>query len=123
MGKHSGDSTKIVEEQLKAIATHCEAHSLSLAVKSLTKECPILRDTMATPGEVCVLVKLSPKRKKMLGKITDNIEGTFDEETINEQASKLNKLCITRWTICAIYFRKIIDSYKALLLLWNESLE
>ena len=78
---------------------------------------------MGTTGEVCILVKFSPKREKMLGKITDNIEGTFDEETINEQASKLDKLCITRWTIRAICFRKIIDSYKALLVLWNKSLE
>ena len=57
MGKHSGVSTKISEEQPKAIATHCQGHSLSLAVKSLTKECPILRDTMGTVGEICVLVK------------------------------------------------------------------
>ena len=45
IGKHSGVSTKISEEQPKAIATHCQDHSLSLAVKYLTKECPILRDT------------------------------------------------------------------------------
>ena len=57
IGKHSGVSTKISEEQPKAIATHCQGHSLSLAVKSLTKECPILRDTMGTVGEICVLVK------------------------------------------------------------------
>ena len=38
MGKHSGVSTKISEEQPKAIATHCQGRSLSLAVKSLTKE-------------------------------------------------------------------------------------
>ena len=57
----------------------------------------------------------------MLGKIKDNIEETFNEETINEQASKLDKLCIIRWTIRTICFRKIIDSYKALLVLWNES--
>ena len=45
IGKHFGVSTKISEEQPKAIATHCQGHSLSLAVKYLTKECSILRDT------------------------------------------------------------------------------
>ena len=52
-----GVSTKISEEQPKAIATHCQGHSLSLLVKSLTKECPILRDTMRTVGKMCILVK------------------------------------------------------------------
>ena len=52
-----GVSTKISEEQPKAIATHCQGHSLSLVVKSLTKECPILRDTMRTVGKMCILVK------------------------------------------------------------------
>ena len=46
MGTRSGVSTIITEEQPKAIATHYQGHSLSLAVKSLTKECQILRDTM-----------------------------------------------------------------------------
>ena len=64
MGKDSGVSTKISKEQPKAIATHCQGHSLSLAVKSLTKECPILRDTMGTVGEICVFEVFSETRKK-----------------------------------------------------------
>lgn len=39
---------------------------------------------MGTVGEICVLVKYSLKREKMLGKITENIEGVFDEERTNE---------------------------------------
>ena len=70
MGKHYGVSTKISEEQPKAIARHCQGHSLSLEVKYLTKECPILRDTMRTVGEIYVLVKYSPKLEKLLGKLT-----------------------------------------------------
>ena len=50
MGTRSGVSTIITEEQTKAIATHCQGHSLRLAVKSLTKECQIFRDTMGTAG-------------------------------------------------------------------------
>ena len=52
IGKHSSVSTKISEQQPKAIATHCQGHSLSLAVQSLTKECPVLRDTMGRVGEI-----------------------------------------------------------------------
>ena len=80
MEKHSGVSTQTREEQPKAITTHCKSHWLSLAVKSLTKEYPILRDTMGTVGEICVLVKYSPKLEKILGKLTKNVEVTFDPD-------------------------------------------
>ena len=62
MGKHSRVSTKISDEQPEAIATHYQGHLLSLPVKSLTKGCPIMWDTMGTVGEICILVKYSPKR-------------------------------------------------------------
>ena len=119
MGKRSGVSTIISKEQPKALATHCHGHSLSLAVKSLTKECPILRDNMGTVGEICVLVKYSPKREKMLGKIIDNIEGSIDE---TRHASKLDKLCVTRWTVRANCLKKVIENYEPLLILWKDSL-
>ena len=91
-GKHSGVSTNISEEQPKAITTHCQGHMLSLAVKSLTKECPILRDTMGTVGQICVFVKYSSKFEKMLGKLTENVEWTFNPD--EQQATKLcHKLC------------------------------
>ena len=97
MDKYAGVSTKTSTKQPKAIATYCQGHSLSLAVKSFTKDCKILRDTVGTVGEICVLVNYSPKQKKLLGKRTDNIEVKFDKETTNQPASKLEKLCVTRW--------------------------
>ena len=39
MNKQIGLSTKISAEQPKPIATHCQGYSLSLEVKSLTKDC------------------------------------------------------------------------------------
>lgn len=74
---------------------------------------------MGTVGEICVLVKYSPKREKMLGKINENIEGTFDE---TNRAIKLDKLCVTRWTVRANCFKKVIENYEALLTLWKDSL-
>ena len=66
MGKRSGMSTQISAEQPKTMTTHCQGHSLSLAIKSLTKDCTILRNTLGTVGEICVLVKYSPKREKIM---------------------------------------------------------
>ena len=58
MGKRSGVSTQISAEQQNAMTRHCQGHFLSLAIKSLTKDCTILRNTLGTVGEICVLVKL-----------------------------------------------------------------
>ena len=70
----------------------------SLAVKSLNKECPILRDTVGTLGEIRVL-------------------GTFDPD--EQQATKLDKLCVTRWTIRANCLKKDYSQLRA----FAESLE
>ena len=123
MGKRSGVSAKICREQPKAKTIHCQGHSLSLAVKSLTQGCAILRDTLGTVAEICVLVKYSPKREKILGNIMENIEGDFGDGTRIDHRSKLDKLCVTRWTVRAKCYKKILDNYEALLQLWNEALE
>ena len=68
-GKKSGVETQISKIQPKTLLTHCYGHSLSLAVKDLISNCKILGDTMGTVGEITVLIKYSPKRKKMLGSL------------------------------------------------------
>ena len=115
VGKRSGVATQISAIQPKALTTHCFGHSSSLAVKDLTANCKILGDTMGTIGEITVLIKFSPKREKMLGSLTDNVEGV--EETDSKGAS-LDKLCETRWTVRANCFQKIIDQYSSLQQLW-----
>ena len=65
MGKRSVVSTQILAEQPKAMATHSQGHSLSLAIKSITKDCTILRDVMGNMGKICVLVKYSSKQEKI----------------------------------------------------------
>ena len=118
MGKKSGVSTQIPIEQPKAIAIHCQGHSLSLSVKSLTSECAILRDVMAIVGEVCVLIKYSPKRENLLGKIYEYIESED-----SQPLKKLKKLSTTRWTVRAECFKRIIDNYQSLLDLWSVCLK
>ena len=123
-GQHSGVATQILAEEPKAVVTHCHGHSLSLFVKSLTSNCNILKDTMSTAGEICVLVKCSPKREKILRKIVENTEGDLSKEL---WAGKISKLSTTRWTVRTTCFPKIIDIYVPTFKLWeqclNESLD
>ena len=103
MGKKSGVSTQIFAEQSKAVAIHCQGHSLSLSVKSLTNKCDILRHTLSVVGEICILVKFSPKRENLLGNINGNIEKGQEDV---EQIKKLTKLSITHATVGRVFRRK-----------------
>ena len=117
LGRKSGMATQISGVQPKALAAHCHGHSLSLAVKDLTSACKILDDTMGTVGDICVLVKLSPKRERMLGAIQENVEGEVADEMIRDKRTSLDKLCVTRGTVRASCFLKILNNYDELLTL------
>ena len=80
LGQHSSVATQILAEEPKVVVTHCHRHSLSFSVKSFTSNCNILKNTMGTAREICIYVKYSPKREKILGKIIENIEGDLSNE-------------------------------------------
>ena len=122
LGKNASVSTKMKALQPKALATHCHGHSLNLAVKDTSNECQLLNDTKGTVGEICILVKFSPKRQNLLGEIKENIAGMHDDS--GEATCKtIDKLCVTRWTVRARCYKKVIDSYESLYQLWEQSLD
>ena len=117
--QHSGVATQTLAEEPKAVVTHCHGHSLSLPVKFLTSNCNILKDSMSTAGEICILIKCSPKREKVLRKIVENIEGDLSKEL---WAGKISKLSTTRCTVRTSCFPKIIDNFVPTFKLWEQCL-
>ena len=77
MRKKSGVAIEMIKLEPKALATRCDKHALNLRMKSTTEQCQLLRDTLDTVREICILVKYSPKREKLLGNIHDNIEREY----------------------------------------------
>ena len=73
---------------------------------------------MVTAGEICILVKYSPKREKILGSLDEVTEGELDDTGKDKQTS-LDKLCTTRWTVRAACFNKILEKYAVLQKLWE----
>lgn len=110
MRKKSVVTTKILLEQPKVLVTHCQGHSLSLAVKDLTASCKMLCDTMSNARKICILVKYSPKRENILGRMKKN----FDLDPYKFLA--LEKLCSTH---CSC-FQKIVENYCLLLEIYDE---
>lgn len=57
-----------------------------LVVKDLTSHCNILGDDVCTVKEITLLVKFSPKREKVLGSLTETVEGVKENETVSNKA-------------------------------------
>ena len=72
-GHKTGVAKRIQDVQPKAYSTHCHGHSLNFSVKDTVKNCKLLLNTMDTAKEVVTLIKLSPKRERLLGGIKENL--------------------------------------------------
>ena len=92
-----------------------------MTAKDVSKECSSVHNALGTAGEICVLVKYSPKRENLLGDIQKSIE--FADETSDNNIVTLDKLCPTRWTVRAECYKKILEAYEPLFDLWELSLE
>ena len=88
-------------QESKALATHCQNHSLNLSVKTTTQQCKLLKDVISTVGEICILVKYFFFQSDI------GFENDYDQRTY----ATLNKLGPTRWTIRATCYCTLILHY------------
>ena len=88
----------------------------------MTNQGKLLSDVIGTVGEITVLVKYSPKREQLLGSIQSNIECDENNESLGQPTS-LSKLCVTRWTVRATTYMKVLTNYNNLMKLWDISLQ
>ena len=95
---------------------------MCLSVKDTTKQCRLLNDILGVVGEITILVKYSPKRENLLGTVQQNLQ--FDEEKEDEiGVTSFSKLCVTRWTVRATTYMKVLSNYDPLLNLWDVCLQ
>ena len=82
------------ELQPKDQYTHCHGQSISFSVKEVTKRSKVLGNTMGVAEEIVVVIKYSPKRKKVLGCVKEQVE--FKSE-LEENVNDITKPSQTRW--------------------------
>ena len=58
----AGVAKLVLDEEPRAIYTHCYGHSLNLACNDTIKQCPIIRNACDTANEITTLIKKSPRR-------------------------------------------------------------
>ena len=76
---------------------------------------------MGTAGELIILIKYSPKWKKLLGDIKGQVE--FEDKNIDPNADSISKLSETRWTVRSGYFKRILDNYNDLMAVWKHCID
>ena len=72
-GCKNGVAKQFSDKETKAIYTHCNGHTLNLAVGDTVKKSKIMRDALDTTYEMSKLVKFSPKRDSLLEKLNENL--------------------------------------------------
>ena len=126
-GCRSGVAKRIMDDEPKAIYTHCYGHSLDLAISdtvkrcdcinnalSITvKRCDCINNALSITYEITKLIKKSPQREARFLRL---------KETLSPSTPGVRVLCPTRWTIRAESLQSIIDNYTVLLETWQESL-
>ena len=113
-GSRQGVARQILDEESRALFTHCYGHSLNLAMCDTLKNCKLARDALDTAYEISKLIKFSPKRNHM-----------FDElkKQLSPDTPGFRVLCPTRWTVRAESLKSILNNYKVLQDLWDTALE
>ena len=113
-GPRSGVAKQLLEEESRAIYTHCYGHSLNLAIGDTVKGCKIMKISLDLIFEVSKLVKFSPKRDVHFEKLKNELAPDSPGFCV---------LCPTRWTKRAASFKSVIDNYTVLQKLWEESVD
>ena len=113
-GPRSGVATQILQEEPRALYTHCYGHALNLACSDTVKQCNLMRNALDIVQEITKLVKKSPRRDSILQSI---------KQELGSDSPGLRILCPTRWTVRANALHSISSNYEALFRLWEDSLE
>ena len=114
-GSRKGVAVKLMEEEPRALFTHCYGHSLNLACSDTIRQCKLMRESLDVTREITQLIKRSPRRDATLQRI--KLQLSVDA------SPGIRILCPTQWTVCADAWQSILSNYEIVQMLWEESLE
>ena len=100
-GHVSGISTQLLQEEPRAIYTHCYGHSLNLACQDTIRSVKVVKDALDSTFELSKLLKYSSKRKATFKKI---------KEQLAPSDPGFRTLCPTRWTVRADSLASVLQA-------------
>ena len=104
-GRISGVSTQLLQEEPRAIYTHCYGHSLNLACQDTIRSIKVLKDALDTTFELSKLLKYSSKC---------NVEYKKIKQQIAPSDPGFRILCPTRWTARDDSLASVLSNYTVL---------
>jgi len=113
-GAKAGIAKKLLDEEPRAIYTHCYGHALNLACGDTIRNSKLMKDALDTTHEIVKLLKWSRKRDTCFA----NLKADLAPDTPG-----IRVLCPTRWRVWAESLCSILDNYEVLNEAWVESLE
>ena len=115
-GIRSGVAKQILDEEPRAVYTHCYGHSINLAMNDSIKACKPVKNSLEVTHEVTKLIKYSPRREA----IFQDLKDTHDL-AVGHHTPGIRVLCPTRWTVCANALASVLSNYEILLSTWDEA--
>ena len=112
-GSRNGVKSQILQQEPRALFTHCYGHALSLGIADSIKNVKILKSHMDTTFEISKLLQYSPKRQSLF----DSIKSDMSPNTVGFRV-----LCPTRWTVRNETFNSILKNYEVILEVWDSIL-
>ena len=104
-GHISGVSTQLLQDEPRAIYTHCYGHSLNLACQDTIRSVRVVKDALDTTFELSKLLKYSSKRNAAFKKL---------KEQLAPSDPGFHTLCPTRWTVRADSLASVVSNYSVL---------
>ena len=98
-GYKMGVATRLLQEQPKALYSHCYGHALNLAYGDMTKQIKVLKDALNTAFEMVRFIKYSSQREACFGHIK-----------VGTRHTRGKSICPTCWTVRADALRGILES-------------
>ena len=112
-GPKNGVAKLLLDDEPRALYTHCYELALNLAVGDFVKQCGLMRSALDVLADISKLVKKSPKRDAAFEKLKTELVPNFPGFRV---------LCPTQWIVRAATRESLLNNYNVLLALWEESL-
>ena len=117
-GARSGVAKGILDEEPRAVYTHCYGHSINLAASDAVKQTKLMKDTLDTTHEITKLIKYPPRREAVFQELKQGSKISAGSHTAG-----ILVLCPTRWTVRANSLASIVHNYDLLQRTWEEVFE
>ena len=104
--KKSGVAKRILEEEHRALFSHCYGHSLNLAASNLVKECKGVSDALSTTFVISQLIKFSPKHETPFHKLKDELDHSQAQAGVYEYFAPHIGVCMVK--VCRVWLTTIL---------------